>query len=467
MKHSFAKFLGSILLMLVCFYPFANSQEVVNIVNEKAGKLNKVLDDKDISSVIALNISGPLNSDDFAYLSKFQNLGYLDIRGAILTRDNEKKSHRYVEFKNSLTLPHLPNIQVLALPNMCDRLYIGKSGIKYFKQLLIPATCHLTGINEELRAAKVYLTAGLNVEEDARHNFKGADVQENYLKRYFVKNSETSYRTGYSSSSIRMSVDTLFIGAAINLQNRATSHLDPCFIQIGDFQLILNRYTEGITQINDVDLIMEGAFANSSIRQIKLPPKITTIENYTFAGCKKLSLVIFNDSIKYIGKAAFGGTGLTEFVLPASLQYVYSDAFDGCRLKSCKLQSVDAPVVMDDSGSFGQQKYEDWEKVWEDCVVEIPKDSYGKYQKNEFWSRISLFEQGVQRSYNITLERPGTILSYIPLNNLAAIDSLTITGFLYDTDANVLKKCTSLKYIDLRYAFISGAIKINPLLLNY
>ena len=68
---------------------------------------------------------------------------------------------------------------------------------------------------------------------------------------------------------------------------------------------------------------------------------------------------------------------------------------------------------------------------------------------------VSLSEQGAQRSYNITLEKPGTILSHLPLNNLAAVDSLTITGFLYDTDANVLKKCTSLKYIDLRHAFIS------------
>ena len=455
MKHSFAKFLGSILLMFVCFHPFANSQEVVNIVNEKAGKLNKVLDDKDISSVIALNISGPLNGDDFAYLSKFQNLHYLDIRGATLTSDNEKERRLYMDFENCLILPHLPNIQILALPVTCSWLDIGNSGIKFFRQLVIPSTCYIDGINESLNAAKVYLTTGLNEEEDARHNFKGADVRENYLKRYFYPNSDGSCRTEFSVSPSRMSVDTLFIGSAINLQNRATSSLDPCFIQVGGFQLILNRYAEGITQISDVDLIMEGAFVNSNIQQIKLPPKITTVESYTFAGCKELSSVIFNDSIQYIGKGAFIGTGITNLVLPASLQYVYSDAFDGSQLKSCKFQSVNAPTVIDDSDSFGQQKYEDWKTTWGDCIVEIPKGSYGNYQKNEFWSLVSLSEQGMQRSYNITLEKPGTILSHLPLSGLAAIDSLTIAGFLYDTDANVLKKCTSLKYIDLSHAFIS------------
>ena len=454
MQHSFSKFMGSMLLMLACFHPFVRSQ-IVNIVNEKAGKLNKVLDDKDALSIIALNISGPLNSDDFTYLGKFRNLGYLDIRKAVLTRDNEKRSHRYVEFNNNLTLPHMPNIQVLAIPDVCGSLNIGMSGIKYFKQLVIPATCRLSGISKDLHATKVYLTAGLNVEEDAQRNFKGADVRENYLKRYFYSNSDGSCRTGYSASSSRMSVDTLFIGSAINLQNQATSSLDPCFIQVGDFQLVLNRYTEGITQISDVDLIMEGAFVNSNIQQIKLPPKITTVENYTFAGCKELSSVTFNDSIKYIGKAAFAGTAITDLVLPASLQYVSHDAFKGCHFTHCKLQSVNAPDVTGEVDPYGQQEYKDWKKVWENCVVEIPQGAYESYQKNKFWNMVSLSEQGVQHSYNITLEKPGTILSYLPLNGLAAIDSLTITGFLYDTDANVLKKCTSLKYIDLRHAFIS------------
>ncbi len=455
MKHSYGKLFVSVLLMLVCFHSIVRSQEVVNVINEKAGKLSKVLDDKEVSSIIALNISGPLNSDDFAYLSKFQNLSYLDIRGALLTRNNEKKSHRYVEFENSLTLPHLPNIQILALPSTCNRVDIRNSGIKKFRQLIIPSTCYINGVDKSVNAVKVYLSASSHEEEDARRNFKGDDLRKNYLTRYFYQNSDGSCRTGYSASPSRISVDTLFIGSAINLQNRATSFFDPCFIQVGDFQLVLNRYTQGITQINDVDLIMEGAFVNSNIQQIKLPPKITTVENYTFAGCKELSSVVFNDSIKYIGRAAFGGTAIADLVLPASLQYVSHEAFKGCHLKYCKLQSVNAPIVTGEVNPYSQQEYKDWKKVWENCVVEIPEGSYESYQKNKFWNMISLSEQGVQRSYNITLEKPGTILSHLPLNGLAAIDSLTISGFLYDTDANILKKCTSLKYIDLRHAFIS------------
>ena len=457
MIRFFVKFFGSMLLMLVYFHPFVYSQ-VVNIVNEKAGKLNRVLNDKDAPSIVALNISGPINSDDFAYLSKFQNLGYLDMREVVLTNDNEKKNRRqYIPYENWLYLPYLPNIQTLALPAMCVGLDISKSGIESFKQLIVPSTCHLSNMDDDLHATKVYLTTGPEEEKDARHNFKGEDLKKNYLMRYFFKESNGACRTGYSSfSSVeRMTVDTLFINSAINLQNSATRSLNPCFIQIGDFQLILNRYAENITQISDVDLIMAGAFANSNIQQIKLPPKITVIGDYTFAGCKGLLSVIFNDSIKYIGASAFRGTGITDLVLPSSLQYIYHDAFDYCHLTSCKLQSVSAPIVTGKVDSYGQQEYKDWKKVWEDCVIEIPKGSYDNYQKSKFWSMVSLSEQGAQRSYNIILEKPGTILSYLPLDKLAAIDSLTISGFLYDTDANVLKKCASLKYIDLRHAFIS------------
>lgn len=35
-------------------------------------------------------------------------------------------------------------------------------------------------------------------------------------------------------------------------------------------------------------------------------------------------------------------------------------------------------------------------------------------------------ENGKQKSYNIKSEKPGTILSYLPMNELDSIDSLTI-----------------------------------------
>lgn len=71
---------------------------------------------------------------------------------------------------------------------------------------------------------------------------------------------------------------------------------------------------------------------------------------------------------------------------------------------------------------------------------------------------INVFAQnnlsGKHKSYNVKSKKPGTILSYLPMNELESIDSLTIIGFLYDTDLNIIRKCKNLSYLDLGRSFV-------------
>ena len=53
------------------------------------------------------------------------------------------------------------------------------------------------------------------------------------------------------------------------------------------------------------------------------------------------------------------------------------------------------------------------------------------------------------------MEKPGTIMSKTPTFPWILVDTLVIKGFLYDTDMNIMKKMTSLKYVDLSDAYIS------------
>lgn len=69
-------------------------------------------------------------------------------------------------------------------------------------------------------------------------------------------------------------------------------------------------------------------------------------------------------------------------------------------------------------------------------------------------------------NFNIILEKPNTILSHIPLNRLDQIDSLTITGFLYEADVAVINKCRSLRYLDLSRAFITYSPQAKQQLVN-
>ena len=74
------------------------------------------------------------------------------------------------------------------------------------------------------------------------------------------------------------------------------------------------------------------------------------------------------------------------------------------------------------------------------------------WKNREFIRPSKIIKAGEKLSFNI--DKPGTILSYLPLNKLDKIDSLTITGFLFETDVAVINKCKYLRYLDLSRTFI-------------
>lgn len=89
----------------------------------------------------------------------------------------------------------------------------------------------------------------------------------------------------------------------------------------------------------------------------------------------------------------------------------------------------------------------------------VPKNAITAYHSQELWNEMNLIEKDAQSSFNITVEEPGNILSSLPLKNLNSIDSLIITGFLYETDLNIIKKCRFLSYLDLSHTYITYSPK--------
>lgn len=64
-------------------------------------------------------------------------------------------------------------------------------------------------------------------------------------------------------------------------------------------------------------------------------------------------------------------------------------------------------------------------------------------------------EQKLRNYRNIKLEKPNSILSALPSDILPKIDSLTIIGFMYETDLKVLGDCQNLRYLDLSKSYIT------------
>ena len=56
---------------------------------------------------------------------------------------------------------------------------------------------------------------------------------------------------------------------------------------------------------------------------------------------------------------------------------------------------------------------------------------------------------------NIKLDKPNSILSVLPMDLLSFIDSLTIVGFMYETDLKILEECKQLRYLDLSKTYIT------------
>ncbi len=81
----------------------------------------------------------------------------------------------------------------------------------------------------------------------------------------------------------------------------------------------------------DVTQIGFKAFAYcDDLAYIKMGNSIKNIEEGAFHSCKKLTKVVYPDSLISIGSGAFLATSIKEAILPATLQYLGESAFSAC-----------------------------------------------------------------------------------------------------------------------------------------
>ncbi len=61
-----------------------------------------------------------------------------------------------------------------------------------------------------------------------------------------------------------------------------------------------------------------------------LPGRLKTVEEEAFAGDRRLNVAVVGEGVTVIGPRAFAGSALKVVYLPASLESIAADAFDGC-----------------------------------------------------------------------------------------------------------------------------------------
>ena len=165
-----------------------------------------------------------------------------------------------------------------------------------------------------------------------------------------------------------------------------------------------------VTIPNSVTTIGSRAFYDcSALTSVNIPNSVTTIGDGAFEGCSELTSVTIPNSVTRIGDWAFSGCrSLKNFTFGSGLRSIGQEAFSDCiNITQISSEAVVPPIC--DSGAFyGINKYK--------CKLIVPKNRLHSYQWAYQWGDFLLIEGSTTGITN-------------PVNNKAGLaDVYTIDG---------------------------------------
>lgn len=225
---------------------------------------------------------------------------------------------------------------------------------------------------------------------------------------------------------------------------------------------ILSRWNDDldISILEQVDSLGKGAFWQSKLETIKIPANIKSIPELCFYECENLKSIDLGE-ITDISQCAFGKTNIEKLKIPATVTDIEDYAFTFSNIKQLEFMGKYPPSVyhVENYEYFKRRDYDikvyyggKYLDFWRQCEFIIPKGSYQTFAIGE-WAKFALKEKGEKSSHTITVEKAGTLATLLPESSCTSTDSLTIKGFLYDTDFEIIKKCKHLRFLDLSHCF--------------
>lgn len=181
---------------------------------------------------------------------------------------------------------------------------------------------------------------------------------------------------------------------SIVIPNSITSIPDYLFVESGSTEVVFH---DGITYIGreafvnsnisgelvlpeNLKKINSTAFYGSKINRIIFNDKLQLLESRVFANCKYLTgTVALPKNVARISNDCFAGcTGITGLTIPAGVDMVDKNAFNGCsNIVSIICEGKEPPLVCENA-FYGVNKG--------DVTVEVPKGCVGKYKNAQGWS---------------------------------------------------------------------------------
>ena len=205
---------------------------------------------------------------------------------------------------------------------------------------------------------------------------------------------------------------------------------------------------------DSVTSISNSAFYLSGVTSINIPNGVTSIEDNTFLGCRRLTSISISDSVKKIGDNAFNGcSGLTGIIIPDGVTSIGMQAFSGCDA----LTSINIPngVTYIENSTFRM--------CWALTSINIP-DSVTGIGPSAFYAcrgltsinlpdSVTSIESGAfQECSGLTsINIPNgvtSIESYI-FDGCSSLTSINIPDSVTSIGSSVFANCTSLTSINI------------------
>ena len=158
---------------------------------------------------------------------------------------------------------------------------------------------------------------------------------------YLFNNSNNDYWLGniYKYQKDNTTVTNILVG------DKVTSIGNYAFYQCSSLQSIV--IPEGVTSIGNYTF-----YQCSSLQSIELPSTLTSIGDYAFESCSSLQSIVIPDSVTSIGTYIFQNcSSLQSVVIPEGVTSIGSNFFGGCS----SLQSVDLPSTLTSIGNYAFQ----------------------------------------------------------------------------------------------------------------
>jgi len=455
MPNAFGKAKVPTILPSVATEDYSNEEgcKVVNLTS--AGKLKSLIDKGELNSIRKLVIRGEnVGLKDLDFIAKMPALEVLDISGTngIYTSDSKgrysstytgktitnikefiTKSSRGIErnsadFKNRLEadakqLSYLPdaikneanevNNYVRLFPNL-ERLSL-RGGAVLRLSFAVPSKMYVLNLGD-WRGAVTKDGSILYEKKSASTDFKGYHIITSRL----LKDGET----GDLSEAIYIGMQTFWgdrgMGKVVIPKN----------IKIIDYEGFHSANEVEFEESDELLYIGQSAFAGVKNKEVIFNRPVY-IERCAFRSCCP-DLVVFNKDVEYIGEWAFGDRkGVKKIVfkkVPKKLANGYYDKF------------------IYERSDYPRENYDE---------INVPAGTENAFVALGIPREKIYSEGGGTLALSIQLEKPNSILSVLSPDKLSKVDSLTITGFMYETDLKILEDCKNMRYLDLSKTYIT------------